>query len=267
MRPVARGPVRDSGTSWCVFLLGARRRLRPDALAEIDVGPAHAQHLTAPRAGQQQQPDGVGRLPVRVLGQRLHQPPQFVAGEYRRRWCSMLRSMPLHGLVSRMPQRTARENIFDIIATDRLARVRRAAPRDLPVQRVDVGEGDVGDLGMRPEVRSDVLREHAAVVVARCARRLRGRCSCSNRSISSATVGAARSASISASGSPPASTSRRSSRALARAAAVCPVMETGRWCRSGRGRPACSSRSTNDRAPLAVTRTANPPTSVSRVTV
>ena len=129
--------------------------------------PAHAQHLAATRAGKQQQPDGVGRLPVGVVGERGHQPPQFVAGEVSP---SMVLPVALDALArvrfAHAPAHREREHLRH----DRDAAVggiRRAAARDLPVQRVDVGEGDVGDLGVLAEVRADVVVERAPVLLRR----------------------------------------------------------------------------------------------------
>ena len=124
------------------------------------------------------------------------------------------------------PAHREREHLRQASRRQRLAAIRsRRCSVIFRCKRVDVGEDDVGDLGVRAEVRARVVRERAPVFPRRdraLARQVLGL----EPSISSATVGAARSASISASGSPPASISRRSSLARARAAVV---VQSGNW--------------------------------------
>src|SRR5262245_8957071 len=62
-----------------LLLFGRGWRLAPNTIFDVD--PAHAKHLAAPSAGQEQEPDGVGDLPSGVLAERLDQPHQLVARE------------------------------------------------------------------------------------------------------------------------------------------------------------------------------------------
>src|SRR5215468_837620 len=46
------------------FLFGRGRRLAPSADLKIEVGPARREKLAAPCAGQEQEPDGIGRADI-----------------------------------------------------------------------------------------------------------------------------------------------------------------------------------------------------------
>src|SRR5439155_7627328 len=64
-----------------LFLLGKGGGLRPDAFLEVELIPGRAEDLAPTRAGQQQQPDRVGRGLIRVNGQGIGEPAELVAGE------------------------------------------------------------------------------------------------------------------------------------------------------------------------------------------
>src|SRR5262249_52769930 len=120
----------------------------------------------APRAGQQQQPDGVGGLLVGMLAQRLGEPHQLVAAEI---------SPPVIFLVTLDPLDRIRLAHAPALRQAEHLRQQRNSPvrlirttgfRDLAVERVDVLEADIRDLGVLAEMRLDVQPQRALVVVA-----------------------------------------------------------------------------------------------------
>src|SRR5262249_55007789 len=142
------------------------RQLRPDARAEFDVIPAHAEYFAAPSAGQQQQSDGVGSLPVGMLGQRLGQPHQLVTVKISspmvfgvlldpHAWIGLAHT-PTDGQAEHLRQQ--RDGPVRLIRT--------TGSGELAVEAVDVLEVGIRHLGMLPEVRADVQPQRTLVVVA-----------------------------------------------------------------------------------------------------
>lgn len=59
-------------------LLRGGGRLDPDGGFEIELIPARVQNFAAPRAGEQDQPHGIGGAPVRMGIERGGQPTDFI---------------------------------------------------------------------------------------------------------------------------------------------------------------------------------------------
>ena len=117
----ARGPVRTTaprGVAFCLVLDGGF-----DHVPAVRSMSAQRIASTSPRRAPVNSNSRTASAACRsgCSASAATSRPSSSPDEYRRRWCSVLRSMPFAGLVSRMPQRIARLNIFDIIATARLA--------------------------------------------------------------------------------------------------------------------------------------------------
>ena len=76
------------------FLLGGRAGFAPDAAVEIEVGPAHRQHLAAPCAGQQQQANALADWLVGMRVSAAVSRASSSPGEVALALVSGLRSMP-----------------------------------------------------------------------------------------------------------------------------------------------------------------------------
>ena len=166
--------------------------------------------------------------------------PSSSPDRYRRRWCSMLRSRPFAGLVSRMPQRIARLNIFDMIATVRFAAYGAPLLVILRWSASTSAKVTSATLACGPKCGRTCMLERAAVLArvrAASSEVFRPR---TGRSVRRPSAPRARPR------APPAGRRRRRRASAARAPWPAPpprsTQETGRWCRSGRGRCACSSR-------------------------
>src|SRR5262245_3771202 len=151
-------------------LLGGRAGLAPDGVCEVDIGPSHAQRLAAAAPGQQQQPDDIGGLLIRVLGQRLGQPLQLVAAQKSPALALVVAlDVSARVVAAHAPAHRKREHFRDqrerSVSSKRLALCGEAA-----VQTVDVGEGDVADLGVQAEEGTHMVAQRATIL----ARRARG---------------------------------------------------------------------------------------------
>src|SRR5262249_54917926 len=137
---------------------------------EVDIGPSHAQRLAAAAPGQQQQPDDIGGLLIRVLGQRLGQPLKLVAAQISPALALVVAlDVSARVVAAHAPAHRKREHFRDqrerSVGSKRLALCGEAA-----VQTVDVGEGDVADLGVQAEEGTHMVAQRATIL----ARRARG---------------------------------------------------------------------------------------------
>src|SRR5262245_18707173 len=160
---------RGEGNLVVLALLGRAWRLRPDAI--LDVRPAHAEHFAAPGPGQQQQPDGVGGLALRMPGQRPSETDKLVAAEIAATVIfDVALDAPTRIRLAHMPAHGERKHL----AENRHSAVRAVGTTglgDLAMQRVDVLEADIRDLGVLAEMRLDVQPQQT-LVIARSARTL-----------------------------------------------------------------------------------------------
>ena len=145
-------------------LLRAARRFAPDAVAQIDIIPAHRQHLAAPCAGQQQHAQDVSGLPVGMIGQRSGDPRQFVTDQIALALSLFVFLDALARIVaSHLPHDRQREH-FRKHPDRGVGASAMPGLGDLAVQPVDVRKADIGHLGVLAEVRPDVVAQHAAIV-------------------------------------------------------------------------------------------------------
>src|SRR4029077_4182478 len=152
-----------------------------------------------------------------MRGQRPHQARQLVVLQIT---AAAMLDVALDAdariVVSHVPADGEREHLRQN-GDNAIGAVRMSSFGNSLVQAIDILEGDVRYLQML-ERWADMIVEHAPVICG--AEHIRTKCSVSKRSIRSAMARAARSAAMSASGSPPSSISRRSRFASARAAVV-----------------------------------------------
>ena len=146
------------------FLLGAGCGLRPDAIAQIDVGPVHRQRFTTAATGQQQHPDDVSGLPVGMRGQRLGQPSPVRHRSVALAFDLAVFLDALAGLSLAHPPFDRQREHLRQHRHHGIGATAMSGLADLAVQAVDIREGDIRHLGVVAEVRTNLVAQHAAII-------------------------------------------------------------------------------------------------------